>query len=512
MNPAEPSLDPKIWNQSALLSRAEMTQAEALTTAGGPTFPLMQRAGEAFASIVRTHYPKSRTLVLCGPGNNGGDGFIAAEALRRSGWDVRCAAVRLPTELAGDAAEAAHGFAGTTIPLLDVDFTDTDLVIDALFGIGLSRPLDGAPKAALEKLAKTKIPVVALDIPSGVDADTGAILGGAPKAALTVTFFRKKPGHVLHPGAEACGEVVVADIGIKDAVLEAIKPATTQNTKALWQAMIPFPKPDGHKYSRGHVLIYGGAVMTGASRLAARAAQRIGAGLVTLGCPPAAVALYAAALESVIVRPVEYVEMWKDLLKDPKRNAVLVGPGMGLGSLEDTIVMAALETKKPCVLDADALGNFADKRGEFFPKLHAKCVLTPHEGEFTRLFRGHIASNKDKLTRAREAAKITNCPILLKGPDTVIAHPDGRAIVSNNAPPWLATAGAGDVLGGIILGLIAQEMPSYPAAAAAAWIHGQVAATFGPGLIAEDLVSGIPAVLRELLPAHLANQSWGLAS
>lgn len=269
------------------------------------------------------------------------------------------------------------------------------------------------------------------------------------------------------------------------------------NTPGLWLSAFPFPKRDGHKYDRGHALIYGGGVMTGATRLAARAAQRMGAGVVTLATDREAIPIYSE-LESAIVRPADDIKAWRELLADPKRNAILIGPGLGTGVLQTELVLAALETKKLCVLDADALNDFSGKADVLFAKLHDKCVMTPHEKEFIRLFGNRVETGAPKADRARKAAQIAKCTVLLKGADTIIASPDGKTVHNNNAPPWLATAGSGDVLAGMVLGLIAQAMPVPLAAAASAWIHGKIASDFGHGLIAEDLISGIPAALKAL--------------
>lgn len=275
-----------------------------------------------------------------------------------------------------------------------------------------------------------------------------------------------------------------------------------RNSPELWLPLFPSPKREGNKYDRGHALIYGGAIMTGATRLAARAAQRIGAGLVTIAAPQSAFPIYAEALESVIVQPADGLKEWQKLLDDVKKDTLLIGPGLGIGKFESELVLAALETRKPCVLDADGLSNFAGNAEELFAHLHAACVLTPHEGEFARLFGARIDAEAEKLARACAAAKIAGCTVLLKGAETIIATPEGRAIVNANAPPWLATAGAGDVLAGFILGLVAQKMPVFEAAAAAAWLHGVVATAFGgPGLIAEDLIDGLPAALKGLSDA-----------
>jgi hydroxyethylthiazole kinase-like uncharacterized protein yjeF len=272
-----------------------------------------------------------------------------------------------------------------------------------------------------------------------------------------------------------------------------------KNTPSLWRSHYPFPKRDGHKYDRGHALIYGGEVMTGAARLGARAAQRIGAGLVTLAAPPKAVRIYAEALESVIVKEAKDGMAWRDLLADPQRNAVLIGPGLGLGATQARLVLTALSPRKPCVLDADGMTNFEGLSEALFPALHEKCVMTPHEGEFARVFGTQVDAAAAKPDRARQAAKIAGCVVLLKGAETIIAAPDGQTVINDNAPPWLATAGSGDVLAGLILGLMAQGMPVFWAAAAAAWVHGQIATNFGPGLIAEDLVNGVPVAVKGLL-------------
>lgn len=271
-----------------------------------------------------------------------------------------------------------------------------------------------------------------------------------------------------------------------------------QNAPDFWKFDFPVPKPDDHKYDRGVALIYGGPEMTGAARLAARAAQRIGAGMVILATPKQAMPLYAETLESVIVREASDVGEWQQLLAEPKQNVVLIGPGLTLGASQTEFVLAALNSKKPIVLDAGALTNFSNNPDLLFSNLHAHCVLTPHEGEFRQLFGSRIDSKIDKTQRVMQASKITGCTVLLKGAETVIAVPDGHYVINNNAPPWLATAGAGDVLAGLILGLLAQKMPSFKATAAAAWLHGDIATTFGRGLIAEDLVDGIPSALRRL--------------
>lgn len=477
----------------ALLTVAEMQRADSLAIAGGVPGPvLMENAGAAVAREIRVRWAPRPVAVLCGPGNNGGDGFVVARLLAEAGWPVRLGLLGEPAALKGDAAQAAQRWTGAVEPLGPRLLDGAPLVVDALFGAGLARPLDGAAKELVEAMAG--LTVVAVDVPSGVHGDTGAVLGAAPAAALTVTFFRRKPGHVLLPGRLRCGEAVVADIGIPEAVLDAIAPRQWENGPELWAARYPWPRAESHKYARGHAVVLGGGRMTGAGRLAARAALRVGAGLVSVACPPEAFALYAAGSPSLIVEPVADDATFAALLADPRKNAVLLGPGAGVGVHTRARVLAALDAGTACVLDADALTSFAGAPDDLLDRVSSRCVLTPHEGEFARLF----DAKGDKLTRARAAAVRCGAVVLLKGADTVIAAPDGRAVLNGNAPPELATAGAGDVLAGLILGLLAQGMDGFDAACAAAWLHGEAATQVGPGLIAEDLPDALPTVLRRL--------------
>ncbi len=492
----KPPFDPEIWNRHALLTCEEMRRAEALSVARGPRsfYDLMKEAGKAVAQAVMDRYPKGRVLVMAGTGNNGGDGYVAAQALRDAGWNVRVGSLGKPTT--PDADRAAWTWRGETVPLALALLDEADIVIDALFGTGLTRPLEGLAAELVRALGARQIPVACADFPSGIDGDTGRVLGAAVRAQLTVTFFRKKRGHALMPGLERCGEILVAETGMHQDVLDESTPVTAENNRELWEGLLPKPEAEGHKYSRGHALIFGGPVMTGASRLAARAAQRMGAGLVTLAAPKEAWEVYAKALESVIVQPVAAMEACRALLEDERRNAVLIGPGLGLEPEKKDLILAVLASRKPCVLDADALTLFAEEPELLFKALHEDCILTPHEGEFSRLFGSRIDPAADKISRAQKAAKMAGCVVLLKGADTVIASPDGFAVVNLNAPPWLATGGAGDVLAGMILGLVAAGMPAFAAACAATHIHGAIATAHGPGLIAEDLVDGISSVLK----------------
>ena len=499
---SEPSAS---WNRHALLTPQQMGQADRLTIAGGIAGTLlMENAGRAVADAVSRRWPKQKTLVLCGPGNNGGDGFVAARVLAERGWPVRLALVGAREKLKGDAAAAAARWTGPVEPLAPAAIGDATLIIDAIFGAGLARPIEGVAREVIAAVEAGRLPVVAVDVPSGVDGASGAVLGIAPKAALTVTFFRRKPGHLLLPGRSHCGETVVAPIGIADTVLDQIRSEVVANHPDWWRDEFPCPLPASHKYTRGHALVAGGAVMTGAARLAARAAAGLGAGLVTVGAPEPAFPIYAAALTGIIVQPAGDLGAFRALLADPRRNAALIGPGAGLGEATREKVLAMLAAGKRTVLDADALTSFADNAEVLFGAIRSPCVLTPHEGEFARLFARVLDGSGSKLERACRAAQLSGAVMLLKGNDTVIAAPDGRAAINPGAPPELATAGSGDVLAGMVTGLLAQGMPAFEAAAAGVWLHADAARRFGPGLIAEDLVEGLPAALRALKTGAMA--------
>jgi hydroxyethylthiazole kinase-like uncharacterized protein yjeF len=481
-----------------ILTVAEMTAADAAAVeAGAAGFDLMERAGAAVVAALTDRFEARETVVLAGPGNNGGDGYVVATRLRELGWPVRVEALAPPK--AADAARAAARW-DAPVDSLGEPIAGQSLVVDALFGVGLDRPL-GAEAA---RLARSLPPerVIAIDVPSGLSGDTGRPVGDACfQAALTVTFHRRKPAHVLEPGRALCGEVVVADIG-----LGAAKARLFENTPELWLALFPWPGVNAYKHSRGRLIVVSGeAWNTGAARLAARGALRIGAGLVTLFSPADALMTNAAHLEAVMLRPFE-----TDLdLETAASNveAVVIGPAAGVTEATLSNVLALARTGAALVVDADALSVFRDDPLELFSVLDRDDVLTPHPGEFARVFPGVLERSPERISAARAAAAQAQAVVLLKGPDTVIAAPDGRAAVNLNGSPWLATAGSGDVLAGFIGGLIAQGMESFEAACAGAWIHAECAEAFGAGLISEDLPDLTPAVLKRLQAASRARES-----
>ena len=484
--------------ETALLTATQMALADRLTVASGISgTELMENAGRPVAAAILQRWTPRPVLVLCGPGSNGGDGFVAARRLAEADWPVRVALLVPRESLRGEAAHHAGLWRGTVEPLNPAALDGAELIVDAIFGAGLSRPLEGTAAQTLAEAAARKMTIIAVDVPSGLMGDTGANLGAVP-CVLTVTCLRKKPGHLLQPGRGLCGKLIVADIGTPASIFDDIRPDTFENDPVLWADQLPVVQTDGNKYTRGHALVWGGWPTTGAARMAARAAARMGAGLTTIAVPEAALPVYAAALTSVMVSPAARPEDLALLLADSRFSGLLIGPGAGIGPDTRARVLAMLKTGRETVLDADALSTFKDDPRSLFGAISGPCVLTPHEGEFKRLFEGVVDLHGDKLTRARAAARASGAIVVLKGSDTVIAAPDGRAIINANAPSTLATAGAGDVLAGMVLGLLAQGMSPFLAAAAAVWLHGAAASRFGPGLLAEDLPDRLPAVFRQL--------------
>lgn len=448
---------------------------------------LIRAAAGAVARTVQRHWPQGAVLFLCGPGNNGADALVAAQILREQGRQVSVFSLVDPSRRQGTAAWAQSQWQGRWESQCP-DFRRFSVVVDGLLGAGLDRDVQGETAGLIQSLADSKVPVCAIDIPSGLDGASGQVRGVAAPATVTVSFVCYKPGHVLYPGRALCGQLELADIGMPGPSLP--EPDTWLNEPALWQADLPQLNAQSHKYTRGHALVVGGERMTGASRLAARAAQRAGAGLVSMAVPSSVWPVYASAMDSIMVAP------WDDALTTDQRiRAWLVGPGAGLGEQTRRLTLALLATQRPCVLDADAISSFAQQPQQLWAALHEQCVLTPHSGEFARVF--DVAP--DRLEAARLAATQCGAVVVLKGADTIIAAPDGRALINACAPPWLATGGSGDVLAGLVCGLLTQGMPAFEAAGAAVWLHSQAALEFGPGLIPEDLLAVLPPVWQRLL-------------
>ncbi len=582
-----------------LLTVEEMAAADRRAVAlGVPSLTLMENAGRAVAIEAAKMVPAgARIAVLCGPGNNGGDGFVAARYLRERGIDVRVACLVPVDQLKGDAAEMARRWLLPVHAASEDSLHSMDLVIDALFGAGLVRPIGGSAAELVSAMSAYGAPILSVDVPSGLNGTTGTHDGPVVRASRTITFFRKKPGHLLMPGRVLCGDVVVADIGIPEDVLgnppphraegapsarrgeglgvgglpraesfgqnddiaspvshkqqsagvftpppspprqgegstteplssSALRISTFENHPSLWLSQFPWPRLDAHKYARGHaVVVSGPAFQTGAARLAARGALRMGAGLVTVASPPSGLPENAVHLTAIMLKAIGDARDLAEILEDKRKNAVLIGPGAGVGEETRALVESALQSGARVVLDADALTSFAELAengggttvpfgftgaaikhcatpAELFAAIRAKpdrtVVMTPHEGEFARIFPNVAPLESSKLDRAREAARLSGAIIVLKGSDTVIAAPDGRAAINTNAPPWLATAGSGDVLAGFITGLLAQGMPAFDAACAAVWLHGECANRIGVGLIAEDLAEVLAEVLDNL--------------
>lgn len=497
---------------NAILTCDEVRAAENMAVeAGVSLWALMRKAGQACADVLHAEFPDGRVMVLAGPGNNGGDAYVAARRLRDLGRNVWVFDLAPKIERSDEGMKALAELSGPRQPLEDLRLQAGDIVLDGLFGPGLSRPLEGEAAWAVEQVNAAGVKVVAIDVPSGVNGDVGSVAGPVMRADVTVTFCCKKPAHVLHPAAALCGEVVPAEIGFGQFAAEIGGGRLCENAPALWSHALNWPNAGAYKHRRGQLaVVSGGIANTGAARLAAQAGLRSGAGLVTLYCPPAALAVVAASVTAVMVSSFADAESLET--QTDRAGAVVIGPAAGVTPQTRANVETLLRAGRRCVLDADAISVFGDdakslavltveggmvRENDGLPK-GAFVVMTPHAGEFERLRPGLLATSPSRITAAINTAAMTGCVVLLKGPDTVIAAPDGRAVVNAHATPFLATAGSGDVLAGIIGGLMAQGMDAFDAACAGAWMHGDAGLRAGPGMTAEDLDAALRSVIRDL--------------
>ncbi|EJZ21538.1 NAD(P)H-hydrate dehydratase, partial [Rhizobium sp. Pop5] len=425
---------------------------------------------------------------------NGGDAYVAARHLQESGAAVALFHLGDPARLKGDAARAHAGCSLQAQELGRYRPVDGDVAIDGLFGAGLGREVPAEVRTLIARVAEAGIPVLAIDLPSGLDGRTGRVLGAAFRAHNTITFMTRKPGHLLMPGRELCGQLEVFDIGIPARIVRAeASGAIAENTPEAWKGVLPAEQLETHKYKRGHLVVFSGeADKTGAARMSAISGLKIGAGLVTIAAPRAAMAANAAHLTAVMLHAVDGEAELADWLSDKRLQTFVLGPGFGVGARARGFVSALRERR--LVLDADGISSFKDGPQQLFDLFRGelRLVLTPHEGEFARLFPDIAADDAlGKVDKAVAAARRANAAIVYKGADTVIASPDGRALINTNAPAWLATAGSGDVLAGIIGGLLAQGLPAFEAAAAGVWLHGEAARRVGKGLTAEELAAEV---------------------
>lgn len=483
--------------QNLLLTPSEMAGVDAAAAGSGiDSFGLMEKAGAAVAAAaLRLHPGARRFAVLCGPGNNGGDGYVAARYLHESGAAAEVFHLGSPAGLKGDAARA-HAACPLEGQALDrYGPKPGDVVIDAIFGAGLGREVPAAVRAVIDRVGDAGVPVLAVDLPSGLDGRSGKVLGAAFRAAHTVTFMTRKPGHLLMPGRELCGGLEVFDIGIPGRIVRAKASGTiAENGPAAWEGVLPAEHLETHKYKRGHLVVFSGeATHTGAARMSAMSGLKAGAGLVTVAAPDGALAENGTHLTAVMLHAIDDAVGLGDWLDDDRLQTFVLGPGFGIGARARSFVAALRD--RHLVLDADGITSFRDDPQELFALFSGgapRLVLTPHEGEFGRLF-PEIAADKalGKVDKAQAAARRANAAIVYKGADTVIAAPDGRALINTNAPAWLATAGSGDVLAGIIGGLIAQGLPVFEAAAAGVWLHGEAGQRAGKGLTAEELANHV---------------------
>ncbi|MEH6402495.1 MAG: NAD(P)H-hydrate dehydratase [Sneathiella sp.] len=484
-----------------ILSVEQMYEADSRTIQQGVSGKvLMENAGQGVTAFIEEGWDICRAAILCGPGNNGGDGYVIARALRDAGWPVKVYAYGDVQKLSGDAEFMFQKIEGNVEPLTALDLDQTDLVVDALFGAGFRGAFPTEIETLFDTMQSKSISIVCVDVPSGMDGNSGEVAKGTPCADLTVSFCRPKTGHLFYPAIKNMGRFEVIDIGISDEIIDDLKIQVFENAPDLWLDLLPVPSAMGHKYDRGHCTVMGGGLKSmGAARIAARCALRSGAGAVTLLCAPSALMAYSISLDAVMVQSLRDPEDLGDWLATKRIASILIGPGNGVSDRTRANVIEALKSKATVILDADALTVFKDDPDLLFDKISKKevghVILTPHEAEFARIFEFEGTA----LERCQKAALRSGAIVVLKGASTIISEPTGRTVINTNATPWLATAGSGDSLAGIISGLIAASMPCFEATTMGVWMHGEAGIRFGPGLIAEDIEAQIPRILADLL-------------
>ena len=483
-----------------ILSNKEMAKADLLTIESGiSSLDLMFNAGKKVFDNLPIQKGK-KALFICGPGNNGGDGYVAADLLLKKGMEIDIYCPISKARESNDNLYYKQKLNNSLFVSKIKNITNYCYVVDALFGTGLSRTMSNDLISLVNNINQSKLDVYSVDIPSGINGDTSAVLGGAFNASKTITFFNKKKCHYLYPGKKHCGKIIVEDIGINTDVFEKIMPNIKKNDPSLWIKSFPFPVSSDHKYSRGMLVINTGPqFQTGAARLAGRSAMRVGAGAVTMVCDEETAKILEPQISVELLSVIKEKNDIQKLLKDKRVSCALIGPGNGVNDETKARTLMALAFVDHCVIDADAITCFETNPEELFIDTYTHTILTPHEGEFKRLFGDKLSIIEDKVLRCLEASKKAGSIVLLKGADTVIASPDGQVVINSSEEPYLATAGSGDVLAGIIASLVGEKkMRAFDAACAGAWIHSRLGELIGPGLIAEDLVDKIPYVIKEL--------------
>jgi len=480
-----------------VFSSEEMKKFEQEQFLKRDSYSFMQKAGDQVFKFINNRFKNNRPIiVLCGPGNNGGDGFVVARNLMDHGYPVKVYILTGANNYKGDALTALKEYKGELKKINLFKLQKSALIVDAIFGIGLKRNIKGILSKVFRKVNQSKNPVVSVDIPSGVCSNTGKILGSAINADFTITFHRKKIGHVVGFGKHFCGRIKVVDIGFSQ---KKIKSKYSENSPVLWKKYFPWKKTFGHKYSRGRVIVYGGQKeFTGATILSALAALRTGTGSVKILCSKNTLQIYSLKFPSVLKKEINNIHQLEVFLKKEKITSFLIGPGAGSGKKIKEITKLVLKKVKYVVLDADALTCFQDDLKSLYSLLDKNKIITPHLGEFHKIF-PNIKKNLNNIDKALSAVKLIKSNIILKGPNTVIVAHDKKIVINDHASSELAVIGSGDVLSGLAVSLVGQKkMNPFLAGCAATWLHGDIARHYGKGLIAEDLVKGIPGALKRL--------------